>query len=196
MNRSDIKGLKNKSLYFITSNKGKVKEAKEKFLDMKINIIQRNLGYPEIQADTLEEVALFGAEYVKKKFNHTFILEDAGLFIDTLNGFPGVYSAYVYYKIGCSGVLRLLKDLNENRDAVFKSIYVYCEANKKPILFEGKCYGRISNKELGKSGFGFDPIFIPKGKSKTFAQMKTEEKNQLSHRGISIEKLKDFFKNM
>ena len=185
-----------KTIYFITSNKGKAKEAKEKFSDIKINIIQRDIGYPEIQADTLEEVAFFGAEYVQKKFNFPFILEDAGLFIDALNGFPGVYSAYVYYKIGCSGILRLLQNFDDNRYATFKSIYAYSEPDKKPIIFIGECQGVISEKEIGNFGFGFDPIFIPQGKSKTFAQMKTEEKNKISHRGKSIEKLKDFFKNL
>lgn len=196
MHGRDVKGLSNKTLYFITSNKGKVLEAKMKFSDIKINIIQRNLGYPEIQADTLEEVAFFGAEYVQKKFNHPFILEDAGLFINGLNGFPGVYSAYVYHKIGCSGVLRLMENFKDNRNATFKSIYVYCEPDKKPIIFTGECQGTISKKEIGNFGFGYDPIFIPKGKSRTFSQMKTEEKNQISHRGKSIDKLKDFFKNL
>ena len=188
-------GLRNRTLYFITSNKGKVKEAKEKFSDIKIDIIQRNLGYPEIQADTLEEVALFGVEHVKKKFNYPFILEDAGLFINVLNGFPGVYSAYVYHKIGCSGILRLMKDFNDNRNATFKSTYAYFVPDKKPIIFTGECHGIISKKEIGNLGFGFDPIFIPNGELRTFAEMKTEEKNKFSHRGKSLDKLKDFFKN-
>ncbi|KYK26417.1 non-canonical purine NTP pyrophosphatase [Thermoplasmatales archaeon SG8-52-1] len=190
-----VNPLNDRTLYFITSNKGKVKEAKDKFSDIDIKIIQKDLGYPEIQADTLEEVAFFGAEHVKKKFNRPFILEDAGLFINALNGFPGVYSAYVYHKIGCDGILRLLKDFNENRNATFKSMYAYCKPNKKPIIFSGECQGMISKKEIGTLGFGFDPIFIPKGKLKTFAQMKTKEKNKISHRGKSLDKLKDFFKN-
>jgi XTP/dITP diphosphohydrolase len=187
--------LSKKTLYFITSNKGKVIEAKLKLSDIKINIVQKNLGYPEIQADTLEDVAIYGADYLQKKFNQPFIIEDAGLFIDALNGFPGVYSAYVYYKIGCLGILRLLKDI-KIRKATFKSIYVYCEPGKKPILFKGECMGEISFKKFGDFGFGFDPIFIPDGESRTFAQMKTEEKNQISHRGKSLNKLKDFFKNI
>jgi len=92
-----------KTLYFVTGNKGKVLEAKTKFLELDIKISQKDLGYPEIQADKLEDVALFGAEYIQKKMNKPFILEDAGLFIDSLDGFPGVYSAYVFYRIGCAG---------------------------------------------------------------------------------------------
>ncbi len=185
-----------KTLYFITSNKGKVLEAKTKFLDLDINIVQKNLGYPEIQADTLEDVAWYGAKYVLKKFNYPFILEDAGLFIDALNGFPGVYSAYVFYKIGCPGILKLLENINDNkRKATFRSVYAYGEPRKKPMLFIGECHGMISKKVLGEHGFGYDPIFIPDGNNKTFGQMDTEEKNLISHRGKSLEKLKDIFKN-
>jgi len=186
-----------KTLYFITSNKGKILEAKTKFSDLNIDIVQKDLGYPEIQSDSLEDVARFGAEYVQKKFNHPFILEDAGLFIDALDGFPGVYSAYVFYRIGCSGILKLLEGVEDNkRKATFRSVYAYGESSKKPRLFIGECHGTISNRALGEHGFGYDPIFIPDGKSKTFAQMETEEKNQLSHRGKSLEKLKNYFKNL
>jgi len=186
-----------KTLYFITSNKGKVLEAKTKFSDLNINIVQKNLGYPEIQADSLEDVALYGVECVQKKFKQPFILEDAGLFIDALNGFPGVYSAYVFYKIGCPGILTLLEKVDDNkRKATFRSVYAYSEPGKKPILFIGECQGMISKKILGEHGFGYDPIFIPDGKNKTFGQMDTKEKNLISHRGKSIEKLKDMLKNL
>lgn len=185
------------TLFFITGNKGKLIEAKTKFSDLNIDIIQKDLGYPEIQTDSLENVALFGAEYVQKKLDQPFILEDAGLFIDALDGFPGVYSAYVFYKIGCSGILTLLDGLNDNkRKATFKSVYAYGESGKNPMFFIGECSGIISKKTLGEHGFGYDPIFIPDGEIRTFAQMETEEKNLFSHRGKSLEKLKDFIKNI
>lgn len=185
-----------KKIYFITGNKGKVLEAKTKFSDLNIDIIQKNLGYPEIQADSLEDVARFGAEYVQKKFNQPFILEDAGLFIDTLNGFPGVYSSPVFYRIGCSGILKLLDGFDEDkRKATFRSVYAYSAPGKEPMIFIGECHGTISKKALGEHGFGYDPIFIPNDDKRTFAQMDTKEKNQFSHRGKSLEKLKNFFKN-
>ena len=184
-----------KKIYFITSNKGKVSEAKQKFSEVNINIIQKDLGYPEIQSDSLEEVALFGAEYVQKKFDRPFILEDAGLFIDSLKGFPGVYSAYVYHKIGLSGVLKLLES-NKERRATFRSVYAFGKPAEKPLLFIGECKGIISYEEKGSHGFGYDPIFIPHGESKTFAQMETKQKNLISHRGNSLNKLIVFFKNM
>ena len=95
-----------KTIYFITSNKGKALEAKKKFSEINIEVIQKNLGYPEIQADTLEEVAIFGVEDVKKRFDYPFILEDAGLFMMHLDGFPGVYSAYVFIQLDV-GILKL-----------------------------------------------------------------------------------------
>lgn len=186
-----------KTIYFVTGNKGKLLEAKAKFSDLDIDITQKDLGYPEIQADSLEDVARFGADHIQQRFNHAFILEDAGLFIDAVGGFPGVYSAYIFYKIGCSGILKLLEGFDgEKRKATFRSVYIYGEPGKKPLLFVGECRGKISSKALGDHGFGYDPIFIPEGETKTFAQMGTEEKNNLSHRGKSLDKLKEFFKNL
>ncbi len=186
-----------KEIYFITGNKGKVAEAKQKFSEIGINVIQKNLGYPEIQTETLENVASFGVKHVLKELNKPFILEDAGLFIDSLDGFPGVYSAYVFHTIGCKGILKLMQNINgEKRSATFKSVYAYGEPGKKPMLFLGECNGSISLEEKGINGFGYDPIFIPKNCDKTFAEMSIDEKNKLSHRGKSLDKLLDFFKNL
>jgi XTP/dITP diphosphohydrolase len=184
-----------KTVYFITSNKGKFKEAQELFSKLDIKIVQKNIGYPEIQTNSLEEVASFGAKYLQEKIKGPFILEDAGLFIDELSGFPGVFSSFVFHTVGCNGILKLMENLPINkRKAMFKSVFAYSEPNKKPKFFVGECIGKISEKQVGNNGFGYDPIFIPDGQTKTFAQMETEEKNCYSHRGISLEKLLDFFK--
>jgi XTP/dITP diphosphohydrolase len=186
-----------KTIYFITSNKGKALEAKTKFSEINIDVVQKNLGYPEIQADTLEDVAFYGALDVQKRFKHPFFLEDAGLFIDALNGFPGVYSAYIYYTIGYNGILKLLKDIDENkRKACFKSVISYGQPGKKPLIFNGECNGKISLKAIGDYGFGFDPIFKPECEEKTFAQMEANVKNRFSHRGKSLEKLINYFNNL
>jgi len=184
-----------KKIYFITGNKGKVLEAKKMFSTTSIEVIQKNLGYPEIQADSLEEVACFGVNHVQERFDEPFFLEDAGLFIDELKGFPGVYSKYVFYTIGCKGVLKLLDHHNdEKRRACFRSVFAYNNPDSKPLYFVGECYGTISEKPLGNNGFGYDPIFIPENSDKTFAQMLTEEKNCFSHRGKSLGKLIEFIK--
>ncbi len=186
-----------KEIYFITGNKGKVLEAKKKFSEIGINIVQKNLGYPEIQAEKLGDVASYGVQHVLKNFDKPFILEDAGLFIDTLNGFPGVYSAYVFHTIGCRGILNLMKKTSsKKRSAVFRSVYAYAKPDKKPNFFIGNSLGKISFEEKGSNGFGYDPIFIPKNKEKTFAEMSVEEKNIFSHRGKALDKLLDFFKNL
>ncbi len=99
-----------KKLYFITSNKGKVREATEKLRPLGYSVIQKDLGYPEVQADSLEEVALQGVAHIQAKYHQAFMLEDAGLFIDALQGFPGVYSKYVFFTIGLPGILRLLEE--------------------------------------------------------------------------------------
>jgi len=182
-----------KTICFITGNKGKFAEVKEKLKPLDVEVIQENLGYPEIQADSLKEVARYGVEHIKKRFSHPFIIEDAGLFIDALEGFPGVYSKYVFFTIGCKGIIKLLENIDE-RSAVFRSVYAYSEPDKEPIFFIGESFGKITTKERGEGGFGYDPIFIPAGETKTFAEMSIEGKNMFSHRGKALEKLIDFLK--
>ncbi|UCH71673.1 MAG: non-canonical purine NTP pyrophosphatase, partial [Thermoplasmatales archaeon] len=98
-----------KKIYFVTGNEKKYLEAKEKLLKININVIQKNLGYPEIQVDTLEEVVFFGVKHIQKHFDKPFIIEDAGLFIESLNGFPGVYSSYVFHTVGCKGIIKIME---------------------------------------------------------------------------------------
>jgi XTP/dITP diphosphohydrolase len=186
-----------KNLYFITSNNGKVHEATEKLKPFNYKIIQKDYGYPEIQTETLEEVARFGVKHFhQKKIDHPFILEDAGIFIDALKGFPGVYSSYVYFTLGLDGILRLMKDVtNEKRTAQFKSVFAYGTTQGDIQLFVGTCEGNITKKKQGSKGFGYDPIFKPTGFDKTFAELETNEKNKVSHRAKSLEKLVTFLKD-
>ena len=177
-----------KTLYFITSNKGKVAEATEKLRPLGYKVVQKDLGYPEVQADSLEEVAIQGIAHVQSRFDHPFILEDAGLFIDALQGFPGVYSKYVFFTIGLPGILRLLEEI-KNRGAVFRSVYAYGEPGNKPVMVTGECNGTITSECRGKQGFGYDPLFIPQGALKTFGEMTIEHKNNYSHRAKALEKL-------
>ena len=177
-----------KELFFITGNKGKVHEATEKLRPYGFSVVQRDLGYPEVQADSLEEVATWGVSHVQERFPHQFILEDAGLFIDALQGCPGVYSKYVFFTIGLEGILRLLDDI-ENRNATFRSVYAFSEPGKKPMIVLGECQGAITLKKQGSHGFGYDPIFSPDGAQKTFGEMTVNEKNRFSHRAKALDKL-------
>ncbi len=178
-------------MIFVTSNKGKVEEAKKYFSSLGVRIIQKEVEYPEIQANTLEEVAEFGINWLKDKIRCPFFLDDSGLFIEALNGFPGVYSAYVYRTLGNEGILKLLEGI-ENRKAYFKSVIAYYDGEIHK--FTGKTSGRIIHRKRGSGGFGFDPIFQPEGFGKTFAEMTTEEKNRISHRGKAFKAFSEWLK--
>lgn len=185
-----------KTMYFITSNKGKVHEATEKLKKFDYNIVQKDCGYPEIQTDSLKEVARFGVNYLQKNdIDHSFILEDAGIFIEALKGFPGVYSSYAYFTVELQGILKLLENVPiYKRSAQFRSVFAYGTPQGDCKLFAGICKGEITTRKRGKKGFGYDPIFKPYGFDKTFAEMNTEEKNQVSHRAKSLDKLVSFLK--
>jgi XTP/dITP diphosphohydrolase len=179
---------------FITSNKNKVLEAQAR-LGPKFEVRQWDVECPEIQADTLEEVALASARYVIEKHvpKEAFILEDAGLFVEGLKGFPGPYSHYVHDTLDCKGILKLLEDTKGNgRKARFEAVLVYAAPGKKPALFKGICRGKIAESEKGTNGFGFDPIFVPDGETRRFAEMKPEEKGKYSHRGLALKALVDY----
>jgi XTP/dITP diphosphohydrolase len=182
-----------KQLYFITGNEGKFTELQQKVLPLKMKVLQKNLGYPEVQAETLEEVAEYGVNHIQQHFSKPFVLEDAGLFIHALKEFPGVYSKYVYYTIGLEGILRLLQNFG-NRQATFRSVYAYSDEKKNIQLFIGECHGVINVEKRGTNGFGYDPLFIPDGDVRTFAEMTLEEKNHISHRGQALDKLITFLK--
>ena len=177
-----------KTIYFVTGNKNKFAEFENKLKGLEIKSIQKDIGYPEIQSDSLEEVVKFGIEDIKHRFDGSFIIEDAGLFIEALLNFPGVYSKFVFYSIGLDGVLKLLEK-TENRKATFRSVFGLYEPNKKSKFFIGECKGHITSEEKGKHGFGYDPIFIPDDTNKTFAEMTIDEKNKYSHRAKALEKL-------
>ncbi len=187
--------MRMKTLYFITSNKGKAQEATEKLRPLGFSVVQKDLGYPELQTDTLEEVVAGGISSLSGRFHKAFILEDAGLFIEALEGFPGVYSKYAFFTIGLSGILRLLHGM-DNRNAMFRSVYGYYEPGKKPVIVIGECPGTISSEPRGSHGFGYDPIFLPHHVEKTFGEMTITEKNQFSHRAKALEKLVTLLKTL
>lgn len=183
------------TLYFITGNKGKLTEVQDKLKPLNINVIQKNLGYPEIQAETLEEVTHYGIQYLKNKLSEPFVIEDAGLFISALKKFPGVFSKQVYYTIGLDGVLTLMEK-QMNRSAEFHSVYALKLPNTSALYFKGICKGTIIKEKKGTGGFGYDPIFVPNGYTKTFAEMTTTEKNMISHRGNALQKLVKFIQKI
>ena len=172
---------------FVSSNKHKFLEAKNILTKHKINLRYTKDTLKEIQADSLKEIAAQKADDAFRRIHKPVIVEDAGLFIDSLNGFPGPFSAYVFKTIGNSGILRLVKS---NRKAWFQSVVAYCDNKYGVVLFEAKIQGRISKISKGK-GWGYDPIFIPKGQNKTYAML--TNKDDLSHRYKSLKKFANWF---
>ncbi len=123
------------------------------------------------------------------------MVEDSGLYIRALNGFPGPYSSYVYKTIGYFGILKLMEDVTD-RGAHFKSVVAFYDGNIYKI-FIGTVYGEIINDARGYYGFGFDPIFKPEGSTrKTFAEMSLKEKCMYSHRAKSITKFCIWFNKL
>lgn len=181
-----------KKVLFITSNAHKVQEIQELAAaeSRAITIEHLDYNYPELQLDTIEEVARESATYLRNRITikRPFFLEDSGLHIPALNGFPGPFSAFVFRTIGNEGILRLLAgQTGEARNATFKTVVAYCESRTAtPLLFVGAVKGRITETTRGTNGFGYDPLFEIRGK--TFAEMSHEEKNKRSHRSRAFMK--------
>ena len=142
----------------------------------------RNGEKLEIQSDDITRIAFEAARVLVEHGVRNAIVEDAGLFIGALSGFPGPYSSYAYRTIGCRGILKLLEG-ESNRRAYFESVMAYIDGYGRIRASRGRVYGLIAHRASGRGGFGFDPIFIPAGYSRTFAEMSLEEKAWISHRG-------------
>lgn len=186
-------------LFFVSTNIHKYYEMKfilqNRITDLNFNFYKQNLI--EIQDDKIEKIAIEKAKSAYNIVQRPIIIEDDGLFIKSLNGFPGQYSSFVFRSIGNRGILRLLKG-NKDRCAFFKSIIVYSNGNIAKA-FSGQINGNISST-ITDNGWGYDPIFIPwnkhdNNKNETFAKLsKTNKKNKLSHRRIALDKFVKWFK--
>ena len=176
------------NLLFVSSNIHKFQESKVILESFGIPIQFFKLNLEEIQSNSIKEIALKKAQNAFSKCKKPLIIEDDGLYIDSLDGFPGPYSSYVHKTIGNQGILDLLK---KNRDAKFISNITYCDKNNLES-FEGKLDGCISKSEKG-TGWGYDPIFIPKNTKKTFSEL--INKNNLSHRHKALKKFSNWYLN-
>lgn len=192
-----------KKLVFATNNSHKLEEVsailKDKIELLSLKDINCNADIPET-ADTLEGNALLKAEYVYKNYGLDCFADDTGLEVEALNGEPGVYSAR--YAGGErhnaeANMQKLLQSMEgkENRRAQFRTAVSLILDGKK-YLFEGVIKGQIIKEKHGTAGFGYDPIFMPDGYNKTFAELGNEVKNQISHRAIAVNNLCEFLKNI
>lgn len=176
-------------LFFVSSNTHKFEEAQRILsnLGLEINLFKTTLE--EIQSNSIGEIAKRKALDAFSKLEKPVIIEDDGLFIDSLGGFPGPYSSYVYDTIGNKGIMRLLENI-ELRNARFVAIIAYCNGTDNVKLFESSIPGKIS-LSIEEGGWGYDPIFIPDGESKTYANV--SDKDKFSHRSASLKKFSDWF---
>jgi len=172
-----------KVIYLISTNVNKYLEAREVVASFGLSLAFLRDDAPELQSEDVTEIATEGARWAADKWDLPVLVEDTGLFIEALGGFPGPYASYVLKTVGLKGVLKLLEGV-ENRKAFFKTGLAFCDGKgSEPIVFTGKVHGKIAEAPRGSSGFGYDPIFIPDGgDGRTFAEMSRAEKNALSHR--------------
>ena len=187
-------------LVFATNNQHKIKEVAHLFpADLQLislKDIECDDDLPETGVK-LEDNARQKARYVHDKFGVDCFADDTGLEIEALNGRPGVYSAR-YAGPACiaeDNVLKVLTELQgvQNRKARFRTVIALYLSDKE-YIFEGSIEGRITEAPVGSHGFGYDPVFVPEGEQRTFAEMSLEEKNRFSHRSNAIRKLSDFLK--
>ncbi|MDX1544398.1 MAG: non-canonical purine NTP diphosphatase [Christiangramia sp.] len=149
----------------------------------------------EETGDTIDENAIIKAEYVRSHYGFDCFADDTGLEVDSLDGAPGVYSARYAGddKDDDANVRKLLKQLEEqnNRTARFKTV-IALNLKRNENLFTGICEGYILNERRGTNGFGYDPVFLPKGYDKSFAEMDLREKSKISHRGKAFRDLIEY----
>lgn len=187
-------------LVFASNNKNKILEIKHQ-LPPEIELLSlEDIGchedIPET-TDTIEGNAILKANYVTEKYGYDCFADDTGLEVNALNGAPGVYSARYAgeQKSADNNMAKLLQELNgnTNRQANFKTV-IALNLNGRQYLFTGVVNGHITTERRGEGGFGYDPIFIPEGENRTFAQLSLHEKALISHRGRAVAQLIAFLK--
>lgn len=182
-------------VFFATGNVHKFNEAREVLAEHGLATGMLRIGALEIQDDDIESIAKAAAVDAARRSLLPVIVEDAGLFIDALNGFPGPYSKYVYQTIGKEGVVKLLENC-EDREARFRSVVAFCGPRTVPRCFHGVVKGRIVERIMGSLGFGFDPVFEPmERQGRTFGEMTLEEKNEFSHRARALRRFAEWYKS-
>ncbi len=164
-----------KKIIYVTGNWSKILSAKQILEPLGIEVEQVKMETTEIQADTVEEVAMHSAKEASDKLKATVLKNDTGLYVEALGGFPGPYTHYVDERIGEDGLLKLLKGV-ENRNACFMEAFAYCEYGKEPIVFKSITKGKIAKKKSGTYGWSWDFIFIPEGYNKTMGNYPDDER--------------------
>ncbi|ADL12042.1 XTP/dITP diphosphatase [Acetohalobium arabaticum] len=194
-----------RKIFLATGNEGKVKEMKDLLAELEVELVTTfDLSeVPEVVEDgsTLEENAIKKAKELADYTGLLTIADDTGLLVDALAGRPGVYSARYAGEDATydDNNRKLLSELDgislEDRTARFKTVMALVKSEGEVKTVEGICKGKIGFKPEGNHGFGYDPLFIPQGYNVTFAEMKSEVKNKISHRAKALDKLKEILQS-
>lgn len=193
--------MNKRKLIISTGNQNKVKEIAHILKDLPIEVLsKKDLGLEDLEViedgKTLKENSRLKAKALFEKIKYMVMADDSGLFVDALNGEPGVYSSRYAGEEGNDekNNNKLLKELEgipiENRSARFKTVIVLITEEGKTITVEGQCKGTIGFQARGDQGFGYDPLFIAKNHKKTFGELEENIKNKISHRAMALEKLR------
>ena len=191
-----------KEIIFASHNQGKIKEIRQILEPLHIHVLSADdLDLPDVEetGTTFEENAALKALTIAKLKNIPCLADDSGLCVDALNGRPGVYSArYAPNRDFKKAMQMLLKEMSDSKDksrkAHFSCVIVLGHPDGSYKAFEGRVDGSIEFSPKGESGFGFDPVFTPDGYNQTFAELGSEVKNKISHRGRALKKFIDFLK--
>lgn len=182
----------NLTVWFMTENSDKFREAKSILDAQGIQIRQLKQAKIEVQDSRLERIARFAVKTAPVNPPGLLLVEDSGLFIKALGGFPGPFSSYVLKTIGLKGILGLMH--GKRRSAYFQSSIAVGLADHRPRVFTGIVRGSVSRKIAGTAGFGYDPIFVPAGFIETFGQTSEDFKNKNSHRAKAFLKFARWYK--
>jgi non-canonical purine NTP pyrophosphatase (RdgB/HAM1 family) len=172
-------------IIFVTSSEDKAAEARA---ILGIKVTAADLDIPEIQSIKVEEVVLGKAKAAYETLDKPVIVEDTGLYLKAMNGFPGALIKWLLDSIGPAGICRLVQGMDRSAEA---RTCVCLYNGWEPVIFTGSVKGAISDCPRGKGGFGWDPVFVPEGSDETFAEMPGERKNAISMRRAALEKLGD-----
>lgn len=179
------------SIVLVTQNEHKIRELTPLFEEYNVPFETTDLAKYEIRSHSVGNVAMDAAKFAYSKLKRPVVVDDTGLYIEALNGFPGPTAAYVLESIGIEGVLKLMEGV-EDRDASFDTAVGF--ANGWVFrYFVGSVYGDITTAPAGDKGFGYDPIFIPEGETKTYAQLTMDEKIKISHRTEAFRKFLEWY---
>jgi XTP/dITP diphosphohydrolase len=173
---------------FVSRNPGKVPEVRAILRPYGVAVRWRKRAFTEPQAERLEEVVASKLAAVDN-IGGTVLVEDSGLFIPSLQGFPGVYSAHFLEIWGLGPVLELLR---HRRRAAFYRAVAGVREGRRTRMFVGEVHGTIARRPAGHGGFGYDPIFVPRGWERTFAEVPPAEKDAISHRGRAVRQVGEY----